>query len=349
MDTSPEFPTVLIPAYQPDEHCLKLVSALSALNINCIVVDDGSGADKQSIFERLQSLSHVIVLHHPTNQGKGSALKTGLHYYLAHATKNSPGIVTADADGQHTVEDIIAVGTQLCQRSESLILGVRHFDKTNIPLRSRFGNVLTKRLFSLVIGTKLLDTQTGLRGIRQTLIPEILQLHSNRYDFELEMLIFICKKHYPIYQQPIQTIYEENNTSSHFRVVVDSMKIYFVFFRFMLISLVSFAVDYTFFVIFYYMTAKLVPSLFLARLISATCNFMLNKQMTFKSSVRWQRSIIKYVVLSVCVFLASAYLTTAFVYLGINVYFAKILADTLIFIGNFSAQRLIVFPRGASE
>ncbi len=74
------------------------------------------------------------------------------------------GVVTADADGQHAPEDIERVADVLAAQPEALVLGARSFGD-DVPLRSRFGNILTRGIMHALLGRKLTDTQTGLRGI----------------------------------------------------------------------------------------------------------------------------------------------------------------------------------------
>ena len=95
--------------------------------------------------------------------GKGRALKTGMNHIIL----NNPGIdgiITADADGQHLVKDIVRVGETLLEHNNTLVIGSRTFSG-DIPLRSRFGNSITRKVFSFVSGHKVYDTQSGLRGL----------------------------------------------------------------------------------------------------------------------------------------------------------------------------------------
>ena len=80
---------------------------------------------------------------------KGDALKTGLRYFQELPDRSEyNGIVTADADGQHSVADV----TALCRamRDETgLWLGVRDFSLDHVPAKSRFGNKLTRSIFHI--------------------------------------------------------------------------------------------------------------------------------------------------------------------------------------------------------
>ena len=152
------------------------------------------------------------------------------------------GVVTADADGQHHPADIERVAAVLMENPDALVLGCRTFDNA-VPLRSRFGNILTRRLMQLLIGASLQDTQTGLRGIPAAMFAPLLRVEARGYEFELEMLIAARHLGVRIVEAPIRTIYEPGNQSSHFNPLTDSMKIYFVLLRFSSVSLITAVLD----------------------------------------------------------------------------------------------------------
>ncbi len=74
------------------------------------------------------------------------------------------GVVTADSDGQHSVEAICNIKETLLQMPDHLVLGVRDFGKEGIPWKSRFGNNLTEKVFAYLSGVHVSDTQTGSGG-----------------------------------------------------------------------------------------------------------------------------------------------------------------------------------------
>lgn len=157
------YPTILIPAYQPNDNLVALIKSLrdSQPQQRIIVVDDGSDVDKQVIFSKIQTFN-IELLRHTKNKGKGQALKTGFQHWLATSHSKELGIVTADADGQHLPQDILHLSTVFMQSPSDLYLGKRTFNQTPIPWRSRFGNKLTKYILRLFSKTILEDTQTGL-------------------------------------------------------------------------------------------------------------------------------------------------------------------------------------------
>ena len=225
-------PWILIPAYRPDEKLLHLLESLHAAGHNeILVVNDGSGVDCDGIFAEIRRRwSSVTVLSHETNRGKGDALKTGFRYLLEHTDNTSGGVVTADADGQHTVPDIRCVMDEMERAPEALVLGVRMFEG-KVPFRSAFGNRLTRFLLRLLYGLRIPDTQTGLRGLPRAMMERCLEIPSGRYEFELDMLLAAASGGIEIRSVPIRTVYINDNASSHFHPLRDSARIYSVLFR----------------------------------------------------------------------------------------------------------------------
>ncbi|MDQ8039923.1 MAG: bifunctional glycosyltransferase family 2/GtrA family protein [Rickettsiella sp.] len=341
------YPTLLIPAYQPNEKLVELISNLRKLQPNqrIIVVDDGSDADKSTIFAKICAFD-IELLKHTQNRGKGQALKTGFKHWLTSNSLTALGIVTADADGQHLPNDIIHISEVFMRNPIDLYLGVRQFTKGYAPWRSRIGNKLTKIVLRLFTRIPLQDTQTGLRAIPRQLIKDtLLSSKTSGYDFELEMLLTAEQHQVPIQQIPISTVYLDNNTSSHFNPLIDSIKIYFVFIRFAAISLISAAIDFTFFSFIYWLKKNIFLAVLIGRILSTTFNFKLNHHLAFKSRNKLLPAAIKYASLASFLGLI-AYSMIKFIYsFGVNVYSSKVIAEIALFILSFTVQRFFIFNR----
>lgn len=223
---------ILIPAYKPNNKMLELVETLLKEGYEVTVVDDGSGHEFKEVFSSLDT--KVKVLTHEVNKGKGRAMKTGFSY-IQENYPESKGIITVDADGQHLPDDIKKVKDKMLEKPGKIVIGSRLF-KGKVPLRSRFGNGVTKFVFAVVSGLRLEDTQTGLRGIPYKLLGEMFSLDGERYEYEMNMLMYIAKNKIPIVEVPIETVYIEDNASSHFNTVKDSAKIYKIIFKNLFIS-----------------------------------------------------------------------------------------------------------------
>lgn len=340
---------VVIPAYQPSEMLPDLVKKVVATGYGVIVVDDGSAPDKQWIFEQLNNLSGVVVLHHVENTGKGAALKTAFAYIrkLEDATIY---IVTMDADGQHLPEDMERTIMAARLHPGSLVLGVRNFDK-DIPLRSKLGNKITRTVFRIVSRTKVTDTQTGLRAFNFSLLDYMLQTEGSRYEYEMNMLLHCHRNGIPVVEIPIKTVYlDRENSSSHFHPFRDSIKILKTIFKFASSSLASFALDYVLFMALAAVTRGfqygVLMSNVIARLGSGTFNYLLNRNLVFKDQQNARKTFLGYLLLATGILLANNVVLSFYTYmLGISVWLAKILTEVTLFLISLTVQTTLIFKK----
>ncbi len=341
---------VLIPSYNPEEPLLLLVEALIRLDFRqIVVVNDGSEPSCRGIFDKLAGMKNCHVVHHAVNLGKGRALKSGFNYCLV----NFPdllGIVTADADGQHLPDDIRKVSADFLNHPQSLIIGVRTFTH-GTPLRSLLGNLITRYVFRMLIGGKLSDTQSGLRCIPMGIVPELIRLEGKRYEYEMNMLISTKKSRTCIREVEIETVYLENNRSSHFDPLVDSMKIYFLLLRFSFSSLFASSLDFVIFTAIYLLRENILAALILARLVSGCVNFFVNKSLVFHDREGVAGTLVKYFAIFVTLGALSFLCIRTMAGFGVNVIAAKIAVESVLFLASFTIQRDFIFttPARAQE
>ncbi|EKE77146.1 bifunctional glycosyltransferase family 2/GtrA family protein [Gallaecimonas xiamenensis] len=343
----PGKPVILIPAYQPDQTLYQLVLTLRGRGPRypVLVVNDGSNPNLKPLFDALAEIRGVTVLHHSRNQGKGAALKTGMAWVEEHLAEACPGIVTADADGQHLPKDILALAQRLEAYPNKLWLGVRAFEEGTVPLRSRFGNKLTLKVFALATGQQLTDTQTGLRAIPYRYLAALTALPAKGYEFELDMLLGAKDQGLAIGELAITTVYEPGNPSSHFRPLWDSLRIYSRFLRFAGVGLASAGLDYLLFSALYLVSGEILLALILARLFSALFNFGANRFWVFQSRGSLAREAGRYGALALALVALSYALTKGLYGLGLSPFLGKPLADAVILAVSFLAQRYLVFGR----
>jgi putative flippase GtrA len=337
---------VLIPAYRPSDSLLDVVRALVEKSFpHIVVVDDGSGPDYRELFTQVAELQGVELLRHATNLGKGAALKTGLNHILCRYP-DLAGVVTADADGQHHPDDIERVGESLLAHPDVLVLGSRTFSG-EVPLRSRIGNAATSVIMHALMGRKMTDTQTGLRGVPAAFAPRLLKLEANGYEFELEMLLTAHKSGVPLEEESIRTIYLPGNPSSHFNPVVDSMKIYFILLRFGSVSLLTALLDNLVFILALHEGGSVLVSQILGRAVGLAFNYTMVRSSVFYSHQRHKSVLPKYLLLALAsgsVSYGGIRLITA--KLGIDAVPAKLLMESALFFVNFAVQRLFIFKPG---
>ncbi len=343
---------VLIPAYNPDSKLTTLIRELKGRFAGIVVVNDGS-ATGLDVFEELRAQSIPVIVHE-TNRGKGAALKTGFKWILENLPA-APAVVTADADGQHTPADIAKVAEAALSHPKALTLGVRAFSG-KVPFRSRFGNWWTRQIFFLMTRLKIADTQTGLRGIPRALFQRMLTLQGDRYEYEMRMLAD-AKHHeeYPV-QIPIETVYIEENASSHFNPLKDSIRIYGALVKFCISSVGSFFIDNAVFSLALFAFARstdwkratnVLVSIIIARAVSATANYIFNRKLVFKSKVAKSASFLRYWTLVLCIMAAGYALTASISRLadaqGFWITLIKIAVETALFFCSYNIQKKWIF------
>lgn len=354
----------LIPAFEPDSRILKLTDELIDKGFDVVVVDDGSSPDCRELFGELSQ--RATVLTHPSNRGKGAALKTGLAYinkYMAYTESiltpsgsdtvsgRDAIIVTADADGQHLTEDIFRVAKISAQRRDALVLGSRALGD-DIPVRSRFGNTVTRHVYSAATGLHIHDTQTGLRAFHRSMIPKLLEIEGDRYEYEINMLMQLAAAGVPIIEERIETVYEDNNRGSHFRTVRDSFRVYKEILKFSASSLACFAIDYSMYAILLAVTGaagianSLIVSNIGARLVSGAANYTLNRRLVFKSRTGAAKSAGQYILLAAFILAGNTVvLGTLAGTLGINRFAAKLMTEAIFFVISWTVQKYVIFFR----
>lgn len=352
---------VVIPSLAPEEKLVEIIEDLIARGFGRIyLVNDGSGDAFDDIFTRVEEFSECRVLRHLRNMGKGAALKTAFRQYIEDS-EGLAGVVTMDADGQHSVNDVVAIAKELSE-SNALVLGVRDFDKDNVPAKSAIGNKLTRRAIKTVSGLAISDTQTGLRGIPSTFVEALITVAGDRYEFETVMLLETRKYNVSIKELPIETLYFDDNAASHFRPLADGVKVYqpivkygLITFRpvikFAAIGITSFVLEYLLFILLVALFQSMLPEFrflyatLIPRVCSAVFNFSMNKIYVF-SQRRWSTaSALKYVAL--CVAIASASYAGVYILSGVHTMpsaVSKILVDSLLFFVSYHVQKHWVFP-----
>lgn len=349
---------IIIPAYEPDERLIILLKELKHAKLDSIIlVNDGSSKKYNDIFQKASKIiePNGKFIEYSENHGKGYALKIAFRYVLEHLP-DAIGVVTADSDGQHTVECIQKMICNLKENPDDLVLGVRQFNGDDVPWKSRFGNNLTIKVFQLATGVRVTDTQTGLRGISKNLMKDCLSIKENRFEFEMKMLI-IGVDHYVVTEVPIETVYDsKTDHQTHFNPLKDSYRIYKILLwqgiKYVISSLSSFIIDIGLFgllcVVFKErISAYIAIATILARIISAVFNYCMNFKFVFNSKENIGRAAMKYFTLAIIQMLTSAFLVTVgtkIIVLASEI-LIKIIVDTCLFVASYFIQKKLVFRR----
>ncbi len=311
--------SVVLPSYKPDEKLEATVKGFIESGFeDIIVIDDGGGEEYKAIFERVAGYPQCTVLTHEVNRGKGAALKTAFKWYSEN--RDGLGVVTADGDGQHTPEDTYNIAVAM-EKSGNIVLGVRDFSQPDVPERSKKGNNITSNVFRVFVGMKISDTQTGLRGIPAKYLPKMCEIYGDRYEYETNMLLYMKRWGLGFEEVKIRTVYINENETSHFRPVRDSVRIYSLILKFLVTgmfvkflgsSVVSFVIAYGLNVVLQLILRAISPEAFAiaasyvgARIVSSLANYSMNRKI-FDSKAKVKKTIWRYYALALFIMIVGS-------------------------------------------
>jgi len=341
----------VVAAYNPPITILITIQELlDKINSQIIVIDDGSITENANLINKIGNKNdRVTVLRHAVNMGKGAALKTAFNFLLLKHPRIH-GVVTLDADGQHSVDDCIKVHNALLERPNRFVLGYRNFTKT-IPFRSFIGNQLSVKIYNFLLGRKFKDTQTGLRGLCRNFMKQSLSIKSNRFEFETEQLVLAVKSEnnnmLQIVEVPIETIYSNNNKTSTFRPILDSLSIYITLLRYTISSIATFIVDFTSYIAVMQFTDNILLANILARTFAIITQFTLLNKFVFstKSTSNYSKFLKYCLYVYVVGYISSLLQNVCISDIGLNIIASKLIVEGVLYLWNFSFLRTFIFNR----
>lgn len=353
---------LVVPALKPDRRLVDLLTRLRDTGVGeIILVNDGSESGYDDVFDAARDLLGCRVITHPENLGKGRALKSAFRFCLESLPEISD-VVTCDADGQHSVEDVIALAHRLVALREAdtraVVWGSRDFDRAGIPWKSRLGNRSMTTLVRVVVGHRIDDTQTGLRGFPRELLSRLIDVEGDRFDYEMNVLLMLLDHGIEIVELPISTIYlDAENSQSHFRPVRDSLHIMVRPIRFSISSLAGAAIDLALYALLVNVVfgsrpggSQIVACAIAARTVSSLVNFTLNRDWVFGRHSSWVVALARYYALVAGILIVSATGTVLLAKLfGGHSVWAKMVVDTVLFIVSYEIQRGWVFGRSLAR
>ena len=215
---------------------------------------------------------------------------------------------------------------------------------------------MTRLVYKIATGVKVYDTQTGLRAFSYKLVPLMLEIKGERYEYEINVLMECSKNNIEIKEIDIATIYINNNSGSHFNVFKDSYRIYKEIFKFCAASIICFLVDYALYCIGLVFTVSLgkglstVVSNVFARIVSSVLNFTLNKKVVFKRKGNTLKLAISYFMLALCILAGNTIVLKMFVEVfNIDTKIAKLITELIFFIISWFIQKFLIFKKKEEE
>ncbi len=355
---------IVLPSLDPDAKFARVVDGLVEAGFeHIVIVDDGSAPERRRFFEEAAEKPGCTVLTHEVNRGKGRALKTA----FSHVSEQLPelaGVITIDGDGQHLLPDIVACGDRMLAEGDAVVLGCRDFSLPGIPPRSVAGNRTTSRFFRLLFGIRLSDTQTGLRAIPARYLETFCGVEGERFEYETNMLLVMKRLGIPFLEQPIATVYDPEDYSSHYNPVKDSLRIGRVMlrflttgsgFRYVVSSVCSWLVDNGLYLLLMTLlggrlaaAAASTVSQISARVLSSLFNFTMNDRYVFRNGENHWKAFLKYYCLCIPQTLISVVCLTALV-AGLKIghpalaTLVKIVVELILFVISYYIQKKWVF------
>ena len=332
----------LIPSLNPDDKLIPLLKELKKLHFDIVLVNDGSDKKYDDLFKQSKKYAHV--LSYSENKGKGYALKEGM-LWIQKNEKPQYVVVTLDSDGQHQPSDAKKLADYASTHRFTLTLGSRK-KTSKMPLRSKIGNTLTRYVYRLHTGIKIYDTQTGLRAFSDYLMNYMLSVNGNRYEYEMNVLLYLKANQIQVHELEIETIYYEKNAGTHFHTLKDSYSIYKEIAKFSGVSICSFLIDYVLFLIFKSFLPSITYANILSRLISASMNYYLNRKFVFKYKKKGIQTFGEYAILAIGILGLNTTLLNIFVTrFGLTASLAKILTEIILFLFSYIVQKYFIFKK----
>lgn len=223
MHTSTFNPCAIVPVYDHEHAVARVVAAVRAAGLPCLLIDDGSGAGCARELERLAAtVPQTSVLRLPVNGGKGAAMIAG--FTAAWQRGYSHGL-QVDADGQHALADVPAFIEAARSDPAALICGRPVFDRSMPPGR-RYGRYLTHGLVWL--NTLSFAIPDSLCGFRVYPLGEVMSLMAEEYigrrmDFDVEIIVRLYWRGVPMRWLPTAVTYPLDGVS-HFRMIRDNAR-----------------------------------------------------------------------------------------------------------------------------
>ncbi len=211
---------LLIPAYNEERTLRALAQAALVLCPRVIVVDDGSSDGSA---EQLRGLK-LTLLRHRENRGKAASLRSGFEAALR---EGALCVVTLDGDGQHDPGDASELLAVWRGEPNRIVIGARLHDRAQFPLARYLANRFACFWISWAAGHPIADSQSGFRVYPAAAMAAALDggVRGDRFTFESEVLIEAADRGVLTLAVAIPGRYPENARHSHFRPVVDILKI----------------------------------------------------------------------------------------------------------------------------
>lgn len=206
---------VAIPAYDAVHSVGSVVARTRAVIEDVLVVDDGSIDGTAQAARSAGAEVHVF----PENRGKGAALSVAFAILFS---RGFTCVVTIDADGQHLPEEIPRL--LAAASGADLVLGTRDHLFAEMGTLRRLSNRLSSRAISWAAGQAISDVQTGFRLYTRELIDRT-GFPEPGFEAESAVVVRAARRGLRVTTTPIRLGQADGRSTSHYRPVLDSLRI----------------------------------------------------------------------------------------------------------------------------
>ncbi len=210
---------VIVPTYNNAQFLVSVLNDVLTYCDDVIVVNDGSTDNTLTV---LDTFSQVKVVSYPKNKGKGHALKTGFKNAYVSGYQYA---ITIDSDSQHYAKDLPTFLELIDAHPKTIIIGARNLNQENMNSNSSFANKFSNFWFKVETGIEMPDTQSGYRLYPIEALSG-MRFFTNKYEFEIEVLVRASWKGIEIMAAPIDVYYPAKaDRVTHFRPFKDFFRI----------------------------------------------------------------------------------------------------------------------------
>lgn len=181
--------TIIIPAYNEAENLQQVLAQMKEFaienNFKVIIVNDGSTDNSMDLINQFADNSNFKAIHHKTNLGYGAAIKTAIR------ASDTTYVITIDADGQHSITDILKLYNEIKKRDADLIIGSRYRQKSSTVSRG-IGKSIIRSFVRILIKVPVYDINSGMKIYKTALAKKYIRLTPDTMAFsDIITIVFV--------------------------------------------------------------------------------------------------------------------------------------------------------------
>ncbi len=342
---------VIIPVRDPSSDFIIWMKRLLDMGIpQIIIIDDGSA--NADTLHQIEKFDQCLLLHNEEPLGSGRSLKKAFSYLMSQPEERD-GFVTVCGYGLYAPEDVYKMAWEITNHPGTILIGDRNFDELKLSPRKRFGHFIANLTFKMLFTGNLHDTQSPLKAYPISMLPWLIGIKGECFDYDVNVLIAAKKQMKPIAEIDIHAAPVLVGITE-VRPARIAWTMFLGFYRYLYASLSSMGADLLIFTIMQYKimenftpsSLRILISVVTARVLASLISYTMNKMLVFSHHGSIGRSAAKFYVTwfvqMMCsygiIYLASLFAPQALVGL-------KILGDFFLAIVNYEVQLRWVFKK----